>query len=146
MRQLVGQFADLRVQTMRLGYIRQRRAGSVAVDRPHHRDALRSVRIEDMLNDRVSAARTQVGIDVGRRGAGWIEEAFEVQVQPQRVGTGDAQTVRHERGSRRAARRKGHAGFPGKVQDVFDDQEDRLEAHAGDGIQFVIQARLNDRA
>ena len=85
----------------------------------------------------------QIGIDVGRGGAGGVEEAFEVQVEPQRVGTGDAEAVRHERGRRRAARRKGHARFPGEVQDVLDDQEDRLEARAGDGIQFVIQTLLN---
>ena len=52
------------------------------------------------------------------------------------------EAVRHERGRRRATRGNGRARFPGEVQDILDNQEDRLEAREGDGIQSVIQALL----
>ena len=51
-----------------------------------------------MLDDTVPPARTQIGVDVGRGLAGRVEEAFEVQVQAQRVRAGDPQAVRHQGG------------------------------------------------
>jgi hypothetical protein len=65
------------------------------------------------------------------------------QVQAQRVGTGDAQAVGHERRSRRAARGMGHASLAGEVQDILDNQEDGFIAHASDDLDFMAETGLD---
>ena len=95
-----------------------------------------------MLDDMVVPARAEVRINIWRRAARGIEEAFEIKVEPQRVGTDDPQTVRDKRGSSRAASRKRNTPLLCEIQDIFHDQKDRFKGHPRDNFQFVIQPFL----
>ncbi len=126
-------------QPVGLGYVSQGRARPEAVDRPHHGDALLPVDLEYMPDHPVTPPRTQVRVDVRRGGAGRVEEALEVQVQPQRVRAGDAQAVRHQRGGGRPPRGVRHTGTTGEFEQLLHDQEDGLIAHARDHLQLVVE-------
>ncbi len=112
------------------------------------RDRLAPVLLGHVAHHALASAHGEVDVDVWHRDPLGVEEALEQQLVAQRVHVGDLQAVRHDRAGRRAAPgAHGDAVLLGVLDEVPDDQEVGVEAHALDHAELHLHAlhRLRGR-
>ncbi len=105
------------------------------------RDRLAPVLVGDVAHHALAPAHREVDVDVRHRHALGVQEALEQQVVAQRVDIGDRQAVGHDRAGRRAAPGShGDAVLLRELDEVPDDQEVGVEAHAVDHVELHLHA------
>ena len=104
-------------------------------------DPLGAVLLLDVADDLVAAVLAEVDVEVGHRDALGVEEALEKEPEAQRIEIGDGQGPGdHRAGPRTASRADRYALGLGPADEVGDDQEVAVIAHAGDDAEFVFEA------
>ena len=104
-------------------------------------DRLASVLLGDVAHHALAPTNGEVDVDIGHRHALGVEEALEQEVVAQRVDIGDRHAVGDDRAGRRtASRADGDAVLLGELDEVPDDQEVGVEAHAIDHAKLHVHA------
>ena len=95
----------------------------------------------DVGDDLVAMGFAEVDVEIRHRHALRVEEAFEQQVQCQRVEIGNGQGPGDDRAGTGTTTRP-HRNFVGlrPFDEVGDDQEVTGKSHAGDDIELIIKA------
>ena len=104
-------------------------------------DAVFAVLLAHVADDLVAAAHTEVDIEVRRRDALGIQEAFEQEAEADRIDVGDLEAIRDNRaGARASAWTDGDVMLARPIDEVPDDEEVVDEARAGDDAHLVVDA------
>ncbi len=104
-------------------------------------DRLAAVLLGHVAHHALAPAHREVDVDIGHRHALGVQEALEQQVVAQRVDVGDRQAVGDDRAGRRAAAGTDRdAVLLGELDEVPDDQEVGVEAHAVDHVELHLHA------
>ena len=97
----------------------------------------------DVFDDFAAAGLTEVDVEVGRRYAVGVEEAFEDEVEAEGVDGGDAESVGDETaGAGAASGTNGNILGAGVIDEVPDDEEVVDESGAFDDPKFFVEAGL----
>ena len=103
-------------------------------------DAVLSVFLADVVDDLAAAAHAEVDVEVRRRHALGVEEAFEEQLEAQRVEIRDPEQVGHDAaGTRAATGADGNAVLFCPRDEIPDDEEVVEEACLRDDAEFEIE-------
>ena len=107
-------------------------------DLTHGVDPVRSLHVLDRA---VAVVLAEVDVEVRHRNAFRVEEAFEKEVEFERIEVRDAERIRNERARARAsARTHGNAVSLRPVDEVLNDEEVPRELHPLDDVEFVREA------
>ena len=104
------------------------------------RDTVAPVAIRDVFDHLVAARHAEVDVEVGHRHALRIQEALEQEFMPDGIEVGDAEHPGDQRaGARAAARPDRDLALARPADEVGDDQEVALEAHAADDAELALE-------
>ena len=110
-------------------------------------DAIATVLLGHVVDDRLAPLDREVDVHVRQVFAGRVQEALEEQVVADRIDVGDLEAVGGERAGRRATSRTDRDAVSLREADeVRDDQEVVGEAHLADRLQLEAQAVVELRA
>ena len=123
--------------------------GGLGPERPERDDlghVIRSVFIDDIIEDFSPAVHAEVHVDIGERHPFGVQEPLEQQRVDEWIEIGDAQRIGDQAaGGGSSARPHGDATAAGKPDDVPDDQEIAGESHRTNDHQLFAQALFIDR-
>ena len=105
------------------------------------RDRIATVHVRDVFNHLVALLHTEVNVEVGHGDTFRVKEAFEQQVELQRIEVSNFQRIGHQRsGAGTTSRPYRHAVILRPLNKLHNDQEVAREPHLVNHLQLNIQA------
>ena len=110
-------------------------------ERDNLRDMVVAIALLDVLDDLAALDVVEIDIDIRHRHALRVQKALEQQIVLHRVEIRDAEEIRDNRASRRAAARPDADAMLARVVDeIPDNQEIAVVAHAVDDAELILEA------
>ena len=114
------------------------RAWSIGNDGRHLGRVTSAIALVDVLNHFLTATRLDVDVNIRRAITSRGQESFKKEVEPHRIGVGNAQRITRRRVGGRATSLTQNVAPPTELRDVPDDEEVTGKAHLLNDGQFVI--------
>ncbi len=144
-REVLGELAHVAFgHAQHLGHLGKRAARLERREPADHRALCRAVLREQELHHVVLAVVGEVHVDVGQfvqRHPLGVQEALEVEIEPDRADLGDAEAVAHQTVGRAAARDPADALGLARLQQIPHDQEVGFVTDRRDDAQFLLHLR-----
>ncbi len=126
-------------EAQRLRDLPERRPAPEGVPGGDHRRPVPPVGLEDVVDHLAPPLPREIQVDVGRIGAGAVQEALEVEVEGDGVHAREPQAVRDEGVRGRAAPHHGDSPLPREPGEVVHDEEVLREAEVLDDRELLLE-------